>query len=204
MTVDYHVRSDEDLVKLSQSGDTRGFDELVRRYREKVYRLSYRILRNEDDAVEALQDAFLSAFKGLKNFKAESTFSTWLYRVTTNASLMKYRKRRENHVSLEQSQSPNESGEGLQLPDWSQQPLEELLDAETRQVMEEGKAQLHDDLRTVFAMRDEEGLSNAEVAAILDLSVPAVKSRLHRARLQLRDRLSRYFTDRLTRRGRRH
>jgi RNA polymerase sigma-70 factor (ECF subfamily) len=195
-------RSDEQLVLDAQGGDTRSFDELVRRYRDKVYRLCFKILRNEDDAAEALQDAFLSAFRGLKNFKAESTFSTWLYRIATNASLMKYRKRRENHVSLEQSQSGNDHAEALQLPDWSTQPLDELLDAETRQVMEEGKALLDEDLRTVFVMRDEEGLSNSEVAEILDLSVAAVKSRLHRARIRLRDRLSRYFADRLTRRER--
>jgi len=202
MTVDYAVLTDADLVTSAQKGDTRAFDELVRRYRDKVYRLSFKILRNEDDAAEALQDAFLSAYRGLKNFKAESTFSTWLFRITTNASLMKYRKRRDNVVSLEQSQNPSDGAEALQLPDWSTQPLDELLDSETREVMEEGKAQLDEDLRTVFTLRDEEGLSNAEVAEILDLSVAAVKSRLHRARLRLRDRLSRYFADRLTRRDR--
>jgi RNA polymerase sigma-70 factor (ECF subfamily) len=202
MTTDYAVQADPDLVTAAQAGDTRAFDELVRRYRDKVYRLSFKILRNEDDAAEALQDAFLSAFRGLKNFKAESTFSTWLYRITTNASLMKYRKRRNNVVSLEQSQNPGEGAEALQLPDWSTQPLDELLDGETREVMEEGKALLDEDLRTVFTLRDEEGLSNAEVADILDLSVAAVKSRLHRARLRLRDRLSRYFADRLNRRDR--
>ena len=91
MTTHYTVQTDPDLVSGAQGGDTRAFDELVRRYRDKVYRLSFKILRNEDDAAEALQDAFLSAYRGLKNFKAESTFSTWLYRITTNASLMKYR-----------------------------------------------------------------------------------------------------------------
>ncbi|TMQ48500.1 MAG: sigma-70 family RNA polymerase sigma factor [Candidatus Eisenbacteria bacterium] len=202
MTTDYAVQADPDLVSGAQKGDTRAFDELVRRYRDKVYRLSFKILRNEDDAAEALQDAFLSAFRGLANFKAESTFSTWLYRITTNASLMKYRKRRDNLVSLEQSQNPGEGAEAMQLPDWSTQPLDELLDSETRQVMEEGKRLLDEDLRTVFILRDEEGLSNAEVAEILDLSVAAVKSRLHRARLRLLDRLSRYFADRLTRRDR--
>jgi RNA polymerase sigma-70 factor, ECF subfamily len=202
MLTDYAALADSDLVTSAQQGDTRAFDELVKRYRDKVYRLSFKILRNEDDAAEALQDAFLSAYRGLKNFKAESTFSTWLFRITTNASLMKYRKRRDNVVSLEQSQNPSDGAEALQLPDWSTQPLDELLDSETRQVMEEGKALLDEDLRTVFTLRDEEGLSNAEVAEILDLSMAAVKSRLHRARLRLRDRLSRYFADRLTRKDR--
>ena len=202
MSVRYGEQTDVELVRLAQGGDTRAFDELVVRYRDKVYRLSYKILRNEDDAAEALQDAFTSAFRGIRNFKSESTFSTWLYRVATNASLMKYRKRRDDHLSLEQSQSPQRDAEPLAIPDWSQQPLEELLDAETREVMEEGLRRLPEELRTVFILRDEDGHSNTEVAEMLDLSVPAVKSRLHRARIALRDRLDRYFRDRMTRKDR--
>jgi RNA polymerase sigma-70 factor (ECF subfamily) len=204
MTVAYGTQGDEDLVRIAQAGDNRAFDELVRRYRDKVYRLSYKILRHEEDAAEALQDAFLSAYRGLKNFKVESTFSTWLYRIATNASLMKYRRRREGHVSLEQSQSPDGSGEPLQIPDWSAQPLGDLLNTETREVMQEGIAKLPEELRTVFVLRDIEELSNAEVAEILNLSVAAVKSRLHRARIFLRDRLNRYFADKMSRRDRPH
>jgi len=202
VTPRYAAFTDEVLVTRAQGGDTRAFDELVVRYQDRVYRLCFKILRNEDDAAEALQDAFTSAFRGLRNFKAESTFSTWLYRVATNASLMKYRKRRDDHVSLEQSQSPQGDAEPLAIPDWSQQPLEELLDTETREVMEEGLRRLPEDLRTVFILRDEEGHSNAEVAEMLDVSVAAVKSRLHRARLALRDRLDRYFRDRMSRKDR--
>jgi RNA polymerase sigma-70 factor (ECF subfamily) len=186
---------DAQLVRMAQGGDTRAFDELVVRYRDRVFRLAFKILRHEDDAAEAMQDAFLSAFRGLKNFKAESTFSTWLYRIATNASLMKYRKRRDNLVSLEQSQSPNEDAEPLQLVDWTQRPEEELLNSETRTVMEQAVDRLPEDLRTVFLLRDVQELSNAEVAEILDLTVAAVKSRLHRARLTLRDRLTRHFAD---------
>ena len=193
---------DAQLVRMAQGGETRAFDELVRRYQDKVYRLSYKILRHEDDAAEALQDALLSAYRGLKNFKAESTFSTWLYRVATNAALMKYRKRRDGHVSLERSQSDNEDAEPLALPDWSAQPLDELLDTETREVMQEGIDRLPEELRVVFVLRDVEGLSNGEVSEVLDLSIPAVKSRLHRARLQLRNRLDRYFRDKLGKRER--
>ena len=199
MTQRYPDLPDDELVRLAQGGDTRAFDELVSRYRDRVFRLAFKILRNEDDAAEALQDAFLSAYRGLKNFKAESTFSTWLYRVATNASLMKYRKRRDDHVSLEQSQSRVPDAEPLAIPDWSQQPLEVLLDDETRQVMEDGLRRLPEDLRIVFILRDEDGHSNAEVAEMLQLSVAAVKSRLHRARIALRDRLDRYFQDRMTR-----
>ena len=201
-TIDYRTRPDEELVRFAQGGENRAFDELVRRYQDKVYRLSYKILRHEDDAAEALQDAFLSAYRGLKNFKAESTFSTWLYRVATNASLMKYRKRRDNHISLDQSQSQNDEAEPMQLPDWSALPLDELLTAETREVMAESIERLPDELRKVFVLRDIEGLSNAGVGDLLGLSVAAVKSRLHRARIALRERLNRYFADKLTRKDR--
>ncbi len=201
-TYDFPTMSDEQLVRLAQGGQTRAFDELVRRYQDKVYRLSFKILRHEDDAAEALQDALLSAYRGLKNFKAESTFSTWLYRVATNAALMKYRKRRDGHISLERSQSDDDESEPLALPDWSAQPLEELLDSETRQVMQEGIDRLPEELRIVFVLRDVEGLSNSEVSEVLELSIPAVKSRLHRARLQLRNRLDRYFRDKLSKRER--
>jgi len=201
-TIAYRTRPDDELVRLAQGGENRAFDELVRRYQDKVYRLSYKILRHEDDAAEALQDAFLSAYRGLKNFKAESTFSTWLYRVATNASLMKYRKRRDNHISLDQSQSQNDEAEPMQLPDWSALPLDELLTAETREVMAESIERLPDELRKVFVLRDIEGLSNAGVGDLLGLSVAAVKSRLHRARIALRERLNRYFADKLTRKDR--
>jgi RNA polymerase sigma-70 factor, ECF subfamily len=198
----YRIAADDELVRIAQGGENRAFDELVRRYQDKVYRLSYKILRHEDDAAEALQDAFLSAYRGLGKFKSESTFSTWLYRIATNASLMKYRKRRDNHVSLDQSQSASEDAEPLQLADWTAQPPEELLTAETRRVMAEGVERLPEELRTVFVLRDIEELSNAEVAEILGLSVAAVKSRLHRGRIQLRERLNRYFTDRMTKKDR--
>lgn len=202
MTVDYLTHGDENLVRIAQAGDTRAFDELVRRYQDKVFRLCFKILRNEDDAAEALQDAFLSAFRGLRNFKVESTFSTWLYRIATNASLMKYRKRRDGHISLEQSQSSYEDSEPMSIPDWSTQPVEDLLTGELNEVLTAGIQRLNEDLRTVFVLRDIVGKSNAEVAEDLHLTVAAVKSRLHRARIELRNRLDRYFSDRMTRKDR--
>lgn len=195
----YLTRTDSELVEITKAGDTRAFDELVRRYRERVYRLCTKILRHEDDAAEALQDAFLSAYRGLPNFKAESTFSTWLYRIATNASLMKLRRRREGHVSYEQSQSGPADAEPLAIPDWSAQPLDELLDAETREVLGREVDQLPANEREVFVLRDMMEQSNADVAKELGLSIAAVKSRLHRARLHLRDRMNRYFRERATR-----
>lgn len=196
MSADRQAMSDSGLVEATQAGDTRAFDELVRRYRDRVFRLCVKILRHEDDAAEALQDTFLSAFKAIGRFKAESTFSTWLYRIATNASLMKLRKRRAGHVSLEQSQSGEEGGEPLAIPDWSKLPLDELLDAETREVLGREIDSLPANEREVFVLRDIMEASNTDVARELGLTVAAVKSRLHRARLHLRERMNRHFRDR--------
>ncbi len=195
------AKADEQLVQAAQEGDNRAFDELVRRYQDRVYRLSYRILRNEDDAGEALQDAFLSAYRGLKGFRADARFSTWLFRIATNASLMKHRRRRHDHVSLERSQDGNGEAEPLQLPDRSAQPPDELLTAEMLEVIAEGLQGLSGELRAVFVLRDLEMHANAEVAEILGLSVPAMKSRLHRARIALRGRLAAYLAGRVKQAG---
>ncbi|MBI5171157.1 MAG: sigma-70 family RNA polymerase sigma factor [Candidatus Eisenbacteria bacterium] len=200
--VNWTAEPDADLVKLAQAGETRAFDELVRRYQDKVFRLTFKILRHDDDAAEATQDAFLSAFRGLKNFKAESTFSTWMYRIGTNAALMKYRRRRDGHVSYEQSQSTNEDAEPMAIADWSAQPLDDLLDAETREILAAEVEKLPANEREVFMLRDIMEQSNEQVARELGLTVAAVKSRLHRARVHLRDRVNRYFREKLSRKPR--
>jgi RNA polymerase sigma-70 factor (ECF subfamily) len=200
--VDWTAEPDADLVTRAQAGDTRAFDELVRRYQDKVFRLTFKILRHDEDAAEATQDAFLSAFRGLKNFKAESTFSTWMYRIGTNAALMKYRRRRDGHVSYEQSQSTNEDAEPMAIADWAQQPLDDLLDAETREILSREVEKLPANEREVFMLRDIMEQSNEQVARELGLTVAAVKSRLHRARVHLRDRVNRYFREKLSRKPR--
>jgi RNA polymerase sigma-70 factor (ECF subfamily) len=199
MTMDIAARTDAELVKLAQGGENRAFDELARRYQDKVFRLCFKILRHEEDAAEAVQDAFLSAYKGLPKFKSESTFSTWLYRIATNAALMKYRRRRDGHVSYEQSQSGLEDAEPMAIADWSKQPLDDLLDTETREILSHEVERLPDNERVVFVLRDIMEESNERVATELGVTVAAVKSRLHRARVHLRDRVNRYFRDKLTR-----
>jgi RNA polymerase sigma-70 factor (ECF subfamily) len=202
MTMAHATLPDTELVDLARVGDARAFDELVRRYQDRVFRLCFKILRHEEDAMEASQDAFLSAFRGLPRFKADSTFSTWLYRVATNAALMKYRKRRAGHVSYEQSQSSLEDLEPLAIADWSQQPLDQLLDAETREILNREMDRLPENEREVFVLRDIMEQSNEEVAKELGITIAAVKSRLHRARVHLRDRVNRYFREKLTRKPR--
>jgi RNA polymerase sigma-70 factor (ECF subfamily) len=193
---------DSALVARAQAGDTIAFDELVKRYADKVHRLTYKVLRHEEDASDALQDAFLSAYRSLPRFKGESTFSTWLYRVAMNAALMRLRKRRDGMVSLEQPGDGSETRAPLQIADWARTPAEELLNSELRVALQRAVDALPEDLAKVFLLREWEGKSNAEVAEILEISIPAVKSRLHRARVALRDFLNRYFAERAAKGGR--
>ena len=185
------VDSDETLVRRAQEGDSAAFDELVRRYTHIVYRVLYKILRHEEDTQDALQDTFVSAYRALPRFRQDARFSTWIYRIATNAALMKARARRTNLVSLD---APSEDGElqgAWDLPDWSATPDEELLTDETRRVMEAAIQALPAEQRAAFVLHDIQDLSSAETAAAMGITVSAVNSRLHRARVQLRDRIGR-------------
>jgi len=197
------VLADGALVERAQAGDERAFGELVHRYEGKIFALVRRILRDDDEAEDALQETFLSAYRGLPSFKREAKFSTWLFRIATNAALMRLRKRRPDVVSLDRPLDGEGDGDShaIDIPDWSRQPDEELIDDETRRAMDEAIAALPAELSTVFLLRDVEEMSNAEAAEALGLSLAAAKSRLHRARLFLRDRLNRHFADRPMERG---
>ena len=185
-------RSDEELVRRSQQDDERAFGELVGRYESKVYSLALRMLRNPEDAEDVLQDTFLRAYRGIKAFQGNSTFSTWIYRIAANSALMRLRKKQLPTVSIEDA---DERETPVSIVDWKPGPVEQLLTKETLQAMDEAIEALPPEFRQVFILRDVEELSNAEVADILDLSVAAVKSRLHRARLKVRNRLAAYFND---------
>jgi RNA polymerase sigma-70 factor (ECF subfamily) len=185
-------RTDEELVQAAQAGESPAFDELVRRYTNVVYRILYKILRHEEDTQDALQDTFVSAYRALPRFRQDARFSTWIYRIATNAALMKARARKTNLVSID---DPGEDGEARtvwELPDWSATPDEELLSGETRQVMEEAIQALPAEQRAAFVLHDVQNLSSAETAEAMGITVSAVNSRLHRARVFLRDRIGRY------------
>ena len=193
---------DASLVARAQAGDGDAFGVLVRRYEARVYRLVRRIV-GEDEAEDALQETFLSAWRALPRFAGASTFSTWIYRIATNAALMRLRKRRGDTVSLD---APAFAAEDADVPprelvDWGPTPEDALADAETRAAMDAAIAALPPEQRAAFLLRDVEGVANADAAAALDLSVPAFKARVHRARLFLRDRLDRHFTERVRRGG---
>ena len=193
---------DASLVARAQAGDGDAFGALVRLYEARIYRLVRRIV-GDDEAEDVLQETFLSAWRALPRFAGNSTFSTWLYRIATNAALMRIRQRRPDMVSLDApvAGSADEPALPRELVDWGPTPEEALSDAETRAAMEVAIAALPAEQRAAFLLRDVEELGNAEAAAALDLTVPAFKARVHRARLFLRDRLDRHFGGQVRRGG---
>jgi len=190
---------DEELVKLFiQDKNTEALTKLLNRYLDRIYRCALRITRNQSDAEEVVQEVFLTLVKKLDTFRGESKFSSWLYRITINASYMHIRaeKKHESELSLDNYAPYDERGTlmgKVASKDWSDKPEEVLLSKEAIDIIEKAINELPEPYRIVFHLRDIEGLSNEEVAKVLELSVPAVKSRLHRARLFLRDKLSDYF-----------
>jgi len=187
---------DQALIEKIKGGDYQAFEALVNRYEGKVYRLAIRMLRNQQDAEDALQESFLQVYRGLKSFEGRSNFSTWLYRLATNVCLMKIRHRETEPAGmlpLEDFLPRHENGEQPTLQEWPEKPEEILLTKESREKMMEALDRLPAEYRAVFVLRDIEGFSNAEAGEALGISVAAVKSRLHRARIALRGMLSEYF-----------
>src|SRR6201984_3267383 len=193
------AESDMALVERARNKDFAAFEELVSRYEDKVFRLAYRFVRNESEAKEILQDTFLSIWRKLDTFKGDAQFSSWVYRVAANAALMRLRsQRRHPEVSteelpagfLDQAQygqilSPGEN--------WARRPDDELQSDELRRHIQAAVDKLPEIYKTVFLIRDVEGLSTEETAEALGISVPTVKTRLHRARMALREAIAGYF-----------
>jgi RNA polymerase sigma-70 factor, ECF subfamily len=191
------VREDEPLlVTAAKAGDAAAFEELVNRYERKIFRLTMNITRNREDAEDAMQDAFMKAFSHLDRFHEESRFYTWLVRIAANEALMRLRKRRPNQFSLDEPIESEDDFVPQQIEDWGPSPEQRFAQTEMRDILRGVIEELPPDFRVVFLLRDVEGLSTEETAEALGLSIPAVKSRLLRARLQLRERLSRYFKKR--------
>lgn len=186
-------RSDSELIRRAKGEDFDAFEELVNRHSARIYSLLYRLLRRREDAEDLLQQTFLSAFQNISRFREEASFRTWITRIATNFALMKFRKEGKIHtVSLSDPQ--NFTDEGVPLPreiaDWSVNPGELLERKELVEILEAAIAKLPQIYRAVFLLRDMEGLSNQEVADMMELTVSAVKSRLMRARLFLRATIS--------------
>jgi RNA polymerase sigma-70 factor (ECF subfamily) len=185
------------LVQQAKSGDLEAFSELVRRYDRNIFRIAQHITHNEDDAQDVVQDAFLKAYQNLEQFQGNSKFYTWLVRIAVNEALMRLRKRRNDRtVSLDEDVETDEGTMPREVADWSPNPEQLYGRSELGDILKKTIQGLPPGFRTVFVLRDIEGLSTEETAEMLGLSVPAVKSRLLRARLQLRERLAKYFKSR--------
>jgi RNA polymerase sigma-70 factor, ECF subfamily len=185
------------LVHAAKAGDVSAFESLVKKYDRNVFRIANHITHNREDAEDVVQDAFLKAYENLEQFQGQSKFYTWLVRIAVNEALMKLRKRRpERTVSLDEDVKTEEDSLPREVADWSPNPEQQYSQAELKDILTRTIQGLPQGFRTVFVLRDVEGLSTEETAEALDLSIPAVKSRLLRARLQLRDRLSRFFQKR--------
>lgn len=181
------------LIEELKRDQKKAFLALVEQYQERIYSFASRMCRNIEDAQDVLQETFLAAFRALKDFRGEGKLSTWLFRIASNACLKMRRKGKfepERELSLEEFLPSAEGARKPEIPDWSRNPEALLLREELQKTLEEGIVQLPDPYRIVLVLRDLEGFSAEEVAEILGLSVPAVKSRLYRARLFLRQRLS--------------
>jgi len=190
------VASDDlDLVHASKNGDVAAFEQLVKRYDRKLLRIAHHVTHNREDSQDAVQEAFLKAFQNLDQFREDSQFSTWLFRITVNQSLMKLRtQRRKREVSLDEDFQADEETLPMEVIDWSPNPEQLYGASELRDILVKTLNELQPISRTVFVLQDIEGLSTDQTAEVLGSSRAAVKSRLWRARLQLRERLNQYFS----------
>jgi RNA polymerase sigma-70 factor (ECF subfamily) len=180
-----------------QAGDRAEFARLVEIYSNRIYRLAMKMLQNQQDAEDILQETFIKAYKALPHFEGRSSLSTWLYRIATNEALMFLRRKYPDQISIEQPSDEDEEQAPFEIVDWCCLPEGELMSAEARANLEQSVEALPQSLRVVFLLRDVEGLSTRDAAEILDLSETAVKTRLSRARLRLRELLSAYYRDRM-------
>jgi RNA polymerase sigma-70 factor (ECF subfamily) len=192
-------RSTDDFsLEALKKGDRVEFARLTDTYYEMIYRLALRMLQNPQDAEDVLQETFIKAYSHLKNFDGRSNVSTWLYRIATNEALLMIRRRKPESLSIEEPvQTEGYDQEPIQIVDWCCLPEESFMSDEVNAQLDEAIDKLPPSLRIVFILRDIQGLSTRETSQVLELSEMAVKTRLSRARLRLREDLSGYFSGQL-------
>jgi RNA polymerase sigma-70 factor (ECF subfamily) len=195
MTVSGLTAIDETtLVARAREGDAGAFSELVRRYEGKIFRLAQHVTQNREDAEDVLQETFMKAYEHLDQFQGNSKFYTWIVRIAVNQALMKLRRRRtDKSVSLDEAIDTGEDTVLREIAAWDENPEERYTREELGKILDSAVQSLDSPYRSVFVLRDVDEVSTEETAEALGLSVPAVKSRLFRARLQLREKLTRYF-----------
>jgi RNA polymerase sigma-70 factor (ECF subfamily) len=204
--MDRNKQTTEDFsLQALRAGDRSEFARLVETYSALIYRLGLRMLDDPQDAEDVLQETFIKAFRHLGGFDGRSSLSTWLYRIATNEALMMLRRRKHPSISIDEPlETDTEIEEPVQIVDWCCMPETELMSSEARAYMDKAVEQLQPALRAVFLLRDIEGLSTEETSQVLDLSEAAVKTRLSRARMRLRELLSGYYGEHIARQSRAH
>ncbi len=194
MAVTSPIVDENALVAQSREGDAEAYAQLVRRYQNKIFRLAQHITQNREDAEDVLQETFLKAYEHLDQFQGNSKFYTWIVRIAVNQALMKLRRRKnDKSVSLDEQIDTGEDTIVREIAAWDEDPEQKLSREELGALLDSAIQNLDAPYRSVFVLRDIEELSTEETAEALGLSVPAVKSRLLRARLQLREKLTRQF-----------
>ncbi len=193
------VLPEQELIRRAQEGDEKAFSEIVRRNENLVFSFAFKVCRNREYAEETLQDTFVNVFRKLKQYDGKSKLSTWLYTIVTNNCLMKRRRRKleKDSIPIEELELPRSSTSGEHresVPIIAHTPLQDSMTAELRRLLDEAIQKLPVEYRLVFILRDIEEKSTVETARIMNLSVPAVKSRLHRARVYLKEQLQEYMT----------
>jgi len=188
---------ESEIIELAKQGDQKAMGILVNRYSARVYNLVLRILRNKEEAEDILQETFLTVVAKLNMFDGRSSFFTWVYRIATNSALMLLRKKKIRKANFKDNDFDPEQTELNNLVDWSQDPTIDVANEETKEKIDEAIETLKEKYKTVFILRDIEGLSTREASEILNITEENVKIRLLRARQFLRGRLSDYFEERL-------
>jgi RNA polymerase sigma-70 factor (ECF subfamily) len=182
------------VVAQAREGDARAYSELVRRYEGKIFRLAQHVTQNREDAEDVLQETFMKAYEHLDQFQGNSKFYTWIVRIAVNQALMKLRRRKTDRtVSLDETIDTGEDTVVREIAAWDEDPEDRYSREELGKILDTAVQSLDPPYRSVFQLRDIDELSTEETAEALGLSVPAVKSRLLRARLQLREKLTRFF-----------
>lgn len=188
---------DQELLARIRAGDKLACAECIEHHAPGIYRLALRLMSNESDAEDVVQETFLNAFRAIGSFEGRSTLKTWLYRIAYNAAMTRLRRKRAKMVSVDDMFEQVEEGKSLpqQLFNWCCLPEQEIQSSEVRAELEQAISNLSPKLKAVFVMREVEGLSTKECAEALNVSPSVVKTRLHRARLRLREQLSAYFVE---------
>jgi RNA polymerase sigma-70 factor (ECF subfamily) len=182
------------LVAQARGGNARAFGELVKQYEGKIFRLAQHVTQNREDAEDVLQETFMKAYEHLDQFQGNSKFYTWIVRIAVNQALMKLRRRKtDRSVSLDEAIDTGEDTVVREIAAWGEDPEQQFTREELGSILDSAIQSLEPSYRSVFVLRDIDELSTEETADVLGLSVPAVKSRLLRARLQLREKLTRFF-----------